>query len=98
MFSKRELYDRADTIGRGQSLLRFARHVRGVVVHDGTLIVPTISDADAVRPEIVAPPSAVTENSPLSALGNSANLKSTPDSTPMRPITPANGIPAANTR
>ena len=59
----------AGTTGRGQSLSRLTRHIRGVVVHDGTLIVPAISDADTIRPEIVAPPSAVTENSPLSTLG-----------------------------
>ena len=44
------------TIGRGQSLSRFTLHGRGVVVHGGKLIVPTISDADTSRPEIVAPP------------------------------------------
>ena len=43
------------TIGRGQSLSRLARHGRGVVVHGGKLIVPTISDVDTIRPEIVAP-------------------------------------------
>ncbi len=58
-------------------LSRLARHVRGVVVHDGTLIVPAISDADTIRPEIVAPPSATTENSPSWTLGRSANVKST---------------------
>ena len=63
------------TIGRGQSLMRFARHGRGVVVHDGTLIVPAISDADTIRPEIVAPPSATTENSPSWTLGSSAKVK-----------------------
>ena len=65
------------TIGRGQSLSRLARHGRGVVVHGGKLIVPTISDVDTIRPEIVAPPSAATENSPLWTLGNSAKVRRT---------------------
>jgi hypothetical protein len=63
------------TIGRGQSLWRLARHIRGVVVHDGTLIVPAISNADTIRPEIVAPPSATTENSPSGTLGSSVKVK-----------------------
>jgi len=63
------------TIGRGQSLSRLTRHIRGVVVHDGTLIVPAISDADTIRPESVAPPSATTENSPSWTLGSSAKVK-----------------------
>ncbi len=54
---------------------RSALHGRGVVVHDGTLIVPAISDADRIRPEICAPPSATTENSPSWTLGSSAKVK-----------------------
>ena len=75
MLPKGEVYDCAGTIGHGQSRLRFARHARGVVVHDGTLIVPAISDADRIRPEIVAPPSATTENSPSWTLESSAKVK-----------------------
>ena len=72
----------AGTTGRGRSRSRLTRHIRGVVVHDGTLIVPGISDADTIRPEIVAPPSAVAENRRFDS----------------RPITPANGIPDPNPR
>jgi len=64
------VYDRAGTIGRGQPLLRFALHIRGVVVHGGKLISPTISDAETILPEIVAPPSPVTENSPPWTVGD----------------------------
>ena len=65
---------RPRTIGRGQSPSRLARHGRGVVVHGGKLIVPTISDADTILPEIVAPLSPIAENSPLWTLGDSAKL------------------------
>lgn len=58
----------------GGDQLRFARHIRGVVVHDGTLIVPVISDSDTIRPDIVAPPPATTENSPSLTLAGSAKV------------------------
>src|SRR5215208_2807479 len=53
------------TAGDVQLLLRFTRHVRHVLLHAGKLMVPTISDADTIFPERVAPSSAISEKPPF---------------------------------